>query len=155
MTTNPNRNRPFEILLVEDNPADVDLIRDRLEVSTIPIHLSVATDGVRAEGFLRQEGEYHSAPRPDLVMLDLNLPRRNGSEVLASIKASPSLRSIPIVVLTSSDAETDIVRSYTDGANCYLTKPVTLAGLSEVVGTVERFWFSTVRLPPSVPGSIV
>lgn len=145
----PDRSptRPIEVLLVEDNPADVDLIREQLEESRMLLTLRVATDGARAEQYLRREGEFADAPRPDLVMMDLNLPRRSGTEVLANMKASPDLRAIPVVILTSSDAEQDIVKSYTIGANCYITKPVTLEGLRRVVATVEDFWLTIVRLP--------
>ncbi len=143
----PKPLMPIEILLVEDNPGDVDLVREYLESSRVVLNLTVVPDGVEAEAYLRQEGRYCEARRPDLIMLDLNLPRRSGGEVLASIKKDEALRAIPVVVLTSSGAEVDIARSYTDGANCYITKPVTLAGLQEVVNAVESFWFTIVRLP--------
>ncbi len=148
MTSPPEHYRPIEVLLVEDNEGDVDLIRERLEQSRLLLHLSVTRDGIEAERFLRREGPYGEAPRPDLVLLDLNLPRRPGAEVLARIKSTPELRAIPVVVLTSSDAELDIARSYAAGANCYVTKPVNLSALQQVVATVESFWFTIVRLPP-------
>lgn len=153
MTSPPEPYRPIEVLLVEDNEGDVDLIRERLAQSRLLLHLSVARDGIEAERFLRREGPYTDAPRPDLVMLDLNLPRRPGAEVLARIKGTPELRAIPVVVLTSSDAELDIARSYAAGANCYVTKPVNLAALQQVVATVESFWFTIVRLPPREAGA--
>lgn len=145
----PSSLTPIEILLVEDNPGDVDLVREHLEASRVLLNLSVVSDGVEAEAYLRREGRYSEAPRPDMIMLDLNLPRRSGAEVLATIKQQPALRAIPVVILTSSSAEVDIARSYADGANCFITKPVTLAGLQEVVKAVESFWFTIVRLPGS------
>jgi CheY-like chemotaxis protein len=140
--------RPIRILLVEDNQADVDLIREKLEESRVTLDLAVAIDGVHAEDYLLKRGAFANAQRPDLILLDLNLPRRSGSEVLANIKSHPQLRMIPIVVLTSSEQEVDIARSYASGANCYVTKPVSLAELQQVVDSVKNFWFTIVRLPP-------
>jgi len=141
-------SRVIEILLVEDNPAEVDLARETLELAKIHTNLHVAMDGVDAMRFLRQEGEFADKPRPDLVLLDLNLPRKDGREVLQDIKGDPELRSIPVVVLTSSTAERDVVKTYSLGANCYITKPVDLEQFSAVVKSIEDFWFVVVRLPP-------
>ena len=139
---------PVRILLVEDNPADADLTRESLADSKIYCELHVTVDGVEAMEFLRREGEYKDAPRPDLVLLDLNLPRKDGKEVLAEMKADPSLRMIPVVVLTSSKAAQDIVRSYSLQASAYVTKPVDLDGFAEIVRGIEGFWFTLVRFPP-------
>ncbi|HVL87037.1 MAG TPA: response regulator [Candidatus Thermoplasmatota archaeon] len=139
--------RPAEILLVEDNPGDVRLTREALRESKLINRLSVAQDGEEAIAFLRREGAYVKAPRPDLVLLDLNLPRKNGREVLAEMKADPQLRRIPVVILTSSKSEEDVVRSYDLHANCYVTKPVSLDRFVDVVRSIEDFWLSIVRLP--------
>lgn len=144
--------RPIEVLLVEDNDADVDLTRETLEPSPIRLKLSVATDGIEALDFLHGRGGCAQTSRPDLILLDLNLPRKNGWEVLLDIKDDPNLRLIPVVVLTSSDAEADVVRSYDLGANCYVTKPGNLRAFQETVRALERFWFTTVRLPPAERG---
>lgn len=138
---------PLEVLLIEDNAADVDLICGALAATKTPPHVSVVRDGVRADDFLRQRGEYTEAPRPHLVFLDLNLPRRSGIEVLARIKTTPELRPIPVIVLTSSDSDQDIARSYAEGANCYVTKPLDLMGMKRIVAAVDSFWFRTARLP--------
>ncbi|HLI26557.1 MAG TPA: response regulator [Chloroflexota bacterium] len=143
----PTRVEPIEILLVEDSPADVDLTREALEDAKVRNHLSVVADGVEALAFLRREGRYADAPRPDLILLDLNLPKKDGREVLAEIKADPALRRIPVVVLTTSEAEQDILRSYDLHANCYITKPVDLEAFIEVVRSIEGFWLAIVRLP--------
>ena len=140
--------RPVEILLVEDNPGDVRLTREALREGKVRNNLSVAADGVEAIAYLRKEGEYADAVRPDLILLDLNLPRKDGREVLKEIKADPALRHIPVVVLTSSQAEEDIVRAYDLHANCYVTKPVDLDQFIRVVESIEDFWFSIVKLPP-------
>lgn len=146
-------SRPIEILLVEDNPGDVRLTIEALRDGKVRNHLSVAKDGVEALAFLRREGSYASAPRPDVILLDLNLPRKDGREVLAEVNADPELRSIPIVVLTTSRAEGDILRSYDLHANCYITKPVDLDQFITVVKTIEDFWFTIVTLPkPRVEG---
>jgi chemotaxis family two-component system response regulator Rcp1 len=138
----------IEILLVEDNPADVDLTQETLAYAKIRNRLHVVTDGEEALEFLRRQGRYSDAVRPDVILLDLNLPRKDGREVLEELKADPDLRSIPVVVLTSSDAEKDVVRSYDLGANCYVTKPVDLDQFASVVRTIEDFWFIVVKLPP-------
>jgi CheY-like chemotaxis protein len=141
-------SRPIEVLLVEDNPGDVRLTREALKEGKVRNNLNVAIDGVEALAYLRREGKYADAVRPDLVLLDLNLPRKDGREVLAEIKGDPALRSIPVVVLTSSQAEQDIVRAYDLHANCYITKPVDLDQFITVVKTIEDFWFTIVKLPP-------
>lgn len=138
----------IQILLVEDNPADADLTREKLEESKILNDLHVAVDGVEAMEFLRREGEHGAAPRPDLVLLDLNLPRKDGREVLAEMKADRSLRRIPVVVLTSSRAEEDVIRTYDLQASAHVSKPVDLSGLGRIVRGIEGFWFSVVRFPP-------
>jgi two-component system, chemotaxis family, response regulator Rcp1 len=140
--------RPVEILLVEDNPGDVRLTREALREGKVRNNLAVAVDGVEAIAYLRKEGEYVNAVRPDLILLDLNLPRKDGREVLEEIKADPALRHIPVVVLTSSQAEEDIVRAYDLHANCYVTKPVDLDQFIRVVESIEDFWFTIVKLPP-------
>lgn len=137
----------IEVLLVEDNPADADLTREALESSKLVLTLSVVVDGEQCLAFLRQSGDFKGAPRPDLIMLDLNLPRVSGREVLAEIKSDPGLRTIPVVVLTSSAAETDVVQSYDLGANCYITKPVDLRSFMNIVASVNEFWFTVVKLP--------
>jgi CheY-like chemotaxis protein len=140
--------RPIEILLVEDNPGDVRLTIEALKEGKVRNNLSVAKDGVEALTFLRQQGAFASAARPDLILLDLNLPRKDGREVLAEIKEDPSLRRIPVVVLTTSKAEEDILRTYDLHANCYITKPVDLEQFISVVRSIDDFWLSVVRLPP-------
>ena len=143
--------RPVEILLVEDNPGDVVLTQEALEENKILNHLSVVRDGVEAMAFLRREDEYANAPRPDVVLLDLNLPRMDGREVLARVKNDEQLRRIPIVVLTTSGAEEDVLKSYDYHANCYITKPTDLEQFITVVKSIEHFWFSIVTLPPGEP----
>jgi two-component system, chemotaxis family, response regulator Rcp1 len=138
----------IEILLVEDNPGDVRLMTETFREGKIRNRLSVVEDGVAALAFLRREGTYGSAPRPDLILLDLSLPRRSGQEVLAEIKQDPDLRRIPVVVITSSAAEKDVVEAYDNYVNCYLTKPVDLEQFMAVVRSVEEFWLSVVKLPP-------
>lgn len=139
--------RPVEILLVEDNPADVRLTIEALREGKVRNNLSVARDGVEALQHLRREGAYATAARPDLVLLDLNLPRRDGREVLAEIKADADLKQIPVVVLTTSSAEADILRSYSLHANCYITKPVDLDQFVQVVKSIDDFWLTIVKLP--------
>jgi chemotaxis family two-component system response regulator Rcp1 len=141
-------SRPIVILLVEDNPADVVLTRENLELSKILHELHVASDGVEAMAFLRREPPHQEAPTPDLILLDLNLPRMDGREVLEQLKIDPLLLRIPVVVLTSSDAEQDVVRSYDLHANAYVTKPVDLEGFGKIVRGIESFWFAVVHYPP-------
>ena len=138
----------IEVLLVEDNPGDVRLTREALRDGKVHNNLSVAPDGVEALAFLRREGKYADAPRPDVILLDLNLPKKDGREVLEEVKSDPALQSIPVVVLTSSEAERDIARAYALHANCYITKPVDLDQFITVVQSIESFWFSVVKLPP-------
>jgi chemotaxis family two-component system response regulator Rcp1 len=145
---NATEGRPVEILLVEDNAGDVRLAREGLRECKLLNNLSVAEDGVKALSFLRREGAYANAPRPDLIMLDLNLPRKDGREVLREIKEDDSLKSIPVVILTTSKAEEDIVKSYSLHANCYVTKPLAIEQFINVVQAIENFWFTIVKLPP-------
>jgi two-component system, chemotaxis family, response regulator Rcp1 len=140
--------RPVEILLVEDNAGDVRLAREGLRECKLLNNLSVADDGVKALAFLRREGAYAKAPRPDLIMLDLNLPRKDGREVLKEIKEDDDLKRIPVVILTTSKAEEDIVKSYSLHANCYVTKPLAIEQFITVVQAIESFWFTIVKLPP-------
>jgi chemotaxis family two-component system response regulator Rcp1 len=141
--------KPIEILLVEDNPGDVDLAREALENGKIDNLLHVAINGEEAMAFLRRKGKYINAPRPDLVLLDLNLPRMDGREVLAEIKSDEDLKRIPVVILTSSRDEEDILKSYNLHANCYITKPMDLNQFIKVVKSIEDFWFTIVKLPPN------
>ncbi len=136
-----------EILLVEDDPADVELTRETLLVAKVVTSLHVVGDGLEALAFLRRAGQYAEAPRPDLILLDLNLPRMDGRAFLAEIRADDRLKSIPVVVLTTSQAEEDILKSYRLGANCFITKPVGLAEFARVVDAIEDFWFTIVCLP--------
>jgi CheY-like chemotaxis protein len=140
--------KPIEILLVEDSPGDVRLTKEALKESKVTNHLTVAEDGVEAMSLLRCEGEYEDAVRPDLVLLDLNLPRKDGREVLAEIKTDEDLKSIPVIILTTSKSDEDIVRTYNLHANCYISKPVDLDQFLNVVRTIEEFWLSIVKLPP-------
>jgi chemotaxis family two-component system response regulator Rcp1 len=140
--------RPVEILLVEDNPGDVRLTLETLKDSKLLNHMSVVNDGVEAMAFLRHEGQYVQATRPDLILLDLNLPKKDGREVLAEIKTDAHLRRIPVVVLTTSSADRDINTMYDLHANCYITKPVNLDQFGDVVRAIEGFWFTIVKLPP-------
>ena len=140
--------RPIEILMVEDNPGDVRLTVEALKEAKVRNNLHTVEDGVEALAFLRRQGRYADAPRPDLVLLDLNLPKMNGREVLAEIKEDQDLRRIPVVILTVSQAEQDIVKSYNLHANCYITKPVDLDQFLEVVKSIENFWLTVVMLPP-------
>ena len=138
---------PVEILLVEDNPADVRLTQEALREGKVKNNLSVARDGEEALAFLRRQGKFKDATRPDLILLDLNLPRRDGREVLADIKNDPDLKLIPVVVLTTSSAEADILKSYKLHANCYITKPVDLEQFVSVVRSIDEFWLTVVKLP--------
>ena len=137
----------IEVLLVEDSPGDIRLTREAFKEAKVHINLHVASDGVEALSFLKRQGEYAAAPRPDLILLDLNLPKKDGREVLAEIKESPTLKTIPVVILTTSASEEDILRSYLLHANCYITKPVDLAGFLKVVQSIDSFWLSVVKLP--------
>lgn len=141
------RKLPIEVLLVEDSPGDVRLTREAFREANGSIRLHVTMDGVEAMDFLRHEGAHAGAPRPDLILLDLNLPRMDGREVLAAIKADEGLSTIPAIILTTSEAEADILRSYQLRANCYLTKPVQLAAFEALVKSVNDFWLIKARLP--------
>lgn len=140
--------RPFEILLVEDNPGDVLLTQEALQEAKLRVTLNVVSDGVEALDFLHRRGPYAAATRPDLILLDLNMPRKDGREVLEEVKTDPALCSIPVVVLTTSQAEQDIVRSYHLHANAYVTKPVDLDQFITIVQSINQFWFTIVTLPP-------
>ena len=139
--------RPIDILLVEDSPSDTDLTVEALSAGKVANRLSIVEDGVQAMEFLHRQGRYADAPRPDLILLDLNLPRKDGREVLAEVKADESLRNIPIVVLTTSQAEQDVLRAYSLHANCYVTKPVDFGQFIEVIRSIEDFWLTIVKLP--------
>lgn len=139
---------PVRILLVEDNPADADLARENLEYSKILHELEVVSDGVEATDFLRRRGRFANAQPPDLILLDLNLPRKDGREFLAELKADPVFKRLPVVVLTSSTTERDVVMSYELQASAYVVKPVDLNGFGEIIRAIEGFWFSVVRFPP-------
>jgi two-component system, chemotaxis family, response regulator Rcp1 len=147
MQSSTSAGRPIEILLVEDNPGDVRLAIEALRESKVRNNLHVARDGVEALAFLRREAQYTDVPRPDLILLDLNLPRKDGREVLADIKADTGLHTIPVVILTTSRAEQDVYRSYELQANCYITKPVDLDQFITVVKSIEDFWLTIVTLP--------
>ena len=140
--------RHIEVLLVEDSPADVLITREAFSEFKLANPLHVVEDGVEALAFLHQEGKYASALRPDLILLDLNLPRMNGREVLAQIKTDPQLQNIPVVILTTSHAEKDVLQAYEQHANCYIVKPVGFDNFVEAVKTIHQFWFSVVTLPP-------
>lgn len=143
---------PIQVLLVEDSPGDVRLTQEAFRDANRSINLNVASDGVEAMAFLRREGVHHNAPRPDLILLDLNLPKMDGREVLAHIKEDAGLKTIPTVVLTTSDAEADIVKSYQLQANCYLTKPVQLDAFEGLVKSINDFWLTKVKLPQQEQG---
>jgi CheY-like chemotaxis protein len=138
----------IDILMVEDNPGDARLTQEALKESKVYNNLHHVRDGVEAMEFLLKEGSYHDAPTPDIILLDLNLPRKDGRQVLAEVKAIPRLKNIPVVVLTTSEAEQDIVKSYELHANCYITKPVDLDKFVEIIRGIENFWLSIVKLPP-------
>ena len=143
-------NAPLEVLLVEDSPGDVRLTVEAFKTAKVHISLRVVYDGAEAMQYLRREDKYADALRPDLVLLDLNLPKKDGREVLGEIKGNPALLTIPVVILTTSAAEEDILRSYRLHANCYITKPVDLVGFLEVVKSIDNFWLSVVKLPHEV-----
>jgi chemotaxis family two-component system response regulator Rcp1 len=142
-----NGPQPIRVLLVEDSPGDIRLTKEALKDAKMHINLDVARDGQEAMAFLMREGEYAHAPRPDLILLDLNLPKKDGREVLKEIKEDPVLKVIPVVILTTSASEADILRSYSLHANCYITKPVSLDGFLTVVKSIDNFWMSVVKLP--------
>lgn len=144
---NINESMPIDVLLVEDSPSDAKLTAKTFQKAKVLNNLHIVEDGVEAMDFLHQVGEYKDAPRPDLILLDLNLPKKDGRKVLAEIKDDPELCNIPVVVLTTSEAEEDILRSYTLRANCYITKPVTLKQFIKVVESIEEFWLTVVKLP--------
>ena len=146
-TPNAHRGEPIEVLLVEDSPDDADLTIDALRNGRVRNRITHVEDGVQAMTYLRRLGPYADAPRPDLILLDLNLPRKSGREVLAEIKQDPDLRRIPVVIMTSSDDEKDILAAYNLYVNCYVTKPVDLDQFVGVVKSIEHFWFSIVKLP--------
>lgn len=139
--------KPVNVLLVEDNPGDVRLTREALKDAKLVVNLHVAKDGLEAMAILRNEGKYASKPRPDLILLDLNLPKKDGREVLADIKNDRDLKRIPVVIVTTSKAEEDIVKSYDLHANCYVTKPLDLDQFVTVVHSIEQFWLTIVKLP--------
>jgi CheY-like chemotaxis protein len=139
--------RPVDILLVEDSPSDADLTEEALSDGKVVNKLHWVEDGVQALAFLRRQGKYANAPRPDLILLDLNLPKKDGREVLAEIKVDPSLKLIPVIVLTTSAAERDILKTYELNANCFVTKPIDLEQFISVVKLIEEFWLALVKLP--------
>lgn len=139
----------IDILLVEDNPGDIRLTQEALKESKMRNRLNIVYDGVEAMDFLRRKAPYENSPRPDIILLDLNLPRKDGRTVLEEIKADADLRRIPVVILTTSDDEHDILRSYDLHANCYITKPLDLNQFAAIVKTIENFWFQIVKLPPT------
>jgi len=146
-TMNAARDELIEILLVEDSPTDADLTVDALTAGRVRNRVTVVEDGVEAMAYLHREGKYATAPRPDLILLDLNLPRKNGHEVLAEVKQDPKLQRIPVVIMTTSDDEKDILAAYNRHVNCYVTKPLDLDQFIAVVKSIESFWFSIVKLP--------
>jgi len=139
---------PIEILLAEDNPGDVKLTRKALERGDLLNNLHVVNNGIEAMKFLRKEGTYADTPMPDLLLLDLNMPKKDGRQVMQDMDSNPELRRIPVVVLTSSEAEEDVVRSYELSANAYLTKPVDFDGFVDIINRLEDFWFEVVKMPP-------
>ena len=147
MNSMENNARSIEILLVEDNPGDARLTVEAMREAKLRNRMHVVEDGVEAMAFLRRQGRYGEAPRPDLILLDLNLPRKDGREVLAEVKADPDLKRIPVVILTTSRAEEDVLRAYELHANCYVTKPVDLAQFMKIVGQIDEFWVKVVTLP--------
>jgi CheY-like chemotaxis protein len=150
-STGTHRTVPIEVLLVEDSPGDVRLTREALKDAKVHISLHVAADGIEAMDFLQRAGTHVHAPRPDLILLDLNLPRKDGREVLKEIKENPSFMSIPVVILTTSSSEADVLQSYNLHANCYISKPVDLDGFLKVIHSIDNFWLSVVKLPHGPP----
>ena len=151
MNTQPQAKQ-LHILLVEDNPGDVRLTRESLADNKIMVNMDVASDGVEAMAFLRKQGKYKDAPEPDLILLDLNLPLKDGREVLSDIKNDPELHRIPVVILTTSAAESDIIKSYNLHANAYVTKPLDIEQFSRITRSIEEFWLTIVKLPPHHAG---
>ncbi|MEN6383733.1 MAG: response regulator [Phycisphaerales bacterium] len=147
---NVNATRPIEILLVEDSPSDTALTIEALKAGKIANRLFNVDDGVEAMAYLRKQGVYKNAPVPDLIMLDLNLPKKDGREVLAELKNDPHLKLIPVIVLTTSQADEDILKAYELQANCYITKPVDFKNFIEVIKAIEHFWLAVVTLPPRI-----
>lgn len=145
-----NNDQPIEILLVEDRPGDVSLILEVMKDARVRNHMSMVKDGVEALAFLRREGDYADAPRPDLILLDLNLPKKDGKKVLAEIKTDPILRRIPVIVLTASKDEEDILKSYDLYANCFITKSINMEQFITVVKSIEDFWLISMKLPHGV-----
>jgi two-component system, chemotaxis family, response regulator Rcp1 len=145
--TDGGNSMPLEVLLVEDSPGDVRLTKEAFAAVNVAVHLNVATDGVEAMAFLRREGIYANAPRPDLTLLDLNMPRMDGRQVLAEIKKDEKLKTLPIVILTTSDSEGDVAKSYQLHANCYLCKPVQLSAFESLVKSINDFWLTRAKLP--------
>jgi len=141
--------RPVQMLLVEDNLGDIRLTEETLRDAKVMVNLHVVGDGVEAMAFLRKESKHANAPRPDLVLLDLNLPKKDGREVLAEMKQDPDLRRIPVVILTISNGQEDILKSYNLHANAYVTKPLNLEQFAKIVKAIEDFWFTVVKLPPN------
>jgi len=148
MNASYNNLRPVNVLLVEDSPTDLLMTREALEHSKVQLQLHVVEDGEKTMEFLRQTGKYAQSPRPDLILLDLNLPRKDGREVLEEIKSDPRLKVIPVIVLTTSKADVDVAAAYRSHANCFITKPVGFANFNEVMRSIERYWFSVATLPP-------
>ena len=142
-----NKLRTFTILLVEDNPGDVRLTKEAFKEGRLDVEIYDVSDGIEALEFLEKQNSFSEAPRPDLILLDLNLPRKNGREVLSIIKNNKKLKQIPVVILTTSSAESDIIESYNSFANCYITKPINMDEFIEVAKEIERFWLTTVQLP--------
>jgi CheY-like chemotaxis protein len=140
--------RPIEALMVEDDPEDVELTIESMGRAKIVANITVVEDGEKAMDYLRRKGRYADAARPDVILLDLNLPRKDGRDVLKEIKADPALKSVPVVVLTTSRAEEDILRSYETGASCYVTKPLGLKQFAEMAEAIQNFWFAVVSYPP-------
>jgi two-component system response regulator len=142
------RSRTFEVLMVEDDPGDAELTQELLEEVDFAVNVNVVDDGVKAVAYLRHEGDYTWAVRPDLILLDLNLPRKDGREVLQEIKNDHNLKHIPVIILTTSDADDDILKSYKLGASAFITKPVSLEQFTKIVDSIQNFWFTVVKFPP-------
>lgn len=141
--------KPFEILLADDNPGDVRLTKEALKEGKMLHNLSVVEDGIEVMAFLRREGKYSDSPRPDLILLDLNMPKKDGREVLAEIKSDEQFKRIPVVILTISESEVDVIKSYDLHANCYVTKPVDFNQFMKIIRSIEEFWLTIVKLPPN------